>query len=159
MTETSPAPIVVGVDGSNNCAMALDWAAAEAVQRGCAVEAVSVSTPAHHMTDARSGYSPFADRVAAALTAARAKYPTVQLRHIQIIGSPATALVHAARGASMLVVGSRGAGAVARVLLGSVSTYCSTHAECPVVIVSKDGPMPTPRASIEDGVATPGPLL
>lgn len=159
MTENTQAPIVVGVDGSKNCAMALDWAAAEAVQRGCAVEAVSVSTPAHHMADARSGYSPFADRVAAQLTETRAKHPTVQLRHIQTIGSPATALVHAARVASMLVVGSRGAGEIARALLGSVSAHCAAHAECPVVIVSKGKPVSVPGESTMDTVATPGPLL
>lgn len=75
-----------------------------------------------------------------------------------MIGSPAPALVRVARGAAMLVVGSRGAGAVARAVLGSVSGYCARHADCPVVIISKAKSVP-PKWSTKDSLATPGPLL
>ena len=44
-------------------------------------------------------------------------------------------LLAAAEGADLLVVGSRGHGAVMGLLLGSVSEYCVTHASCPVVVV------------------------
>jgi len=50
-------------------------------------------------------------------------------------GGPACRLLAAARDADMIVVGSRGAGGFARLLMGSVNTQVSHHARCPVVIV------------------------
>jgi nucleotide-binding universal stress UspA family protein len=50
-------------------------------------------------------------------------------------GHPAETLLHAATGAELLVVGSRGHGTFAGILLGSVSHYCVQHAPCPVVVV------------------------
>ena len=50
-------------------------------------------------------------------------------------GTPAHELLTAAQGADMIVVGSRGTGGFARLLMGSVSTQVSHHAHCPVVII------------------------
>ncbi len=50
-------------------------------------------------------------------------------------GHPASVLTEAAQGAELLVVGSRGHGAFAGMLLGSVSEYCAAHSPCPVVVV------------------------
>ncbi|WP_328908378.1 universal stress protein [Streptomyces sp. NBC_00234] len=55
-------------------------------------------------------------------------------------GNPAQALVDAAEGADMLVVGSRGRGGFRRALLGSVSQQAALHAPCPTVIIRPDGP-------------------
>jgi nucleotide-binding universal stress UspA family protein len=159
VTENSAAPIVVGVDGSKECAVALDWAFAEAALRGCAVEAVTVSTVLDRTAELRSGTTRLADRTSAQIAAIAAGYPSVLSRHLCVLGSPAPALVRAARGAAMLVVGSHGAGAVARALLGSVSSYCTRNAECPVVIVSNGSRRADHVASTEDHVTALGMML
>lgn len=50
-------------------------------------------------------------------------------------GDVAEELVKASRDADMLVVGSRGSGGFARLLMGSVSSQVTHHAECPVVVI------------------------
>ncbi len=52
-----------------------------------------------------------------------------------INGHPAEVLLKAAAGADLLVVGSRGHGAFADALLGSVGQYCVHHAHCPVLVM------------------------
>jgi nucleotide-binding universal stress UspA family protein len=53
-----------------------------------------------------------------------------------VSGSPAEELIKAAAGADLLVVGARGSGGFARLLMGSVSSQVTHHAPCPVVITS-----------------------
>ena len=59
----------------------------------------------------------------------------VRIRLHVIEQEPAQALIEAARGADLLVVGSRGHGGLTTMLLGSVSQRCVHHAPCPVVVV------------------------
>ena len=151
------APIVVGVYGSESCRAALEWALTEAVLRRCPVEAVSVTTANDRLIELRFGPSTYAvsarDQVASAAT----RHPSVPLRHTWLIGSPALTLVRAARDAAMLVLGSHGTGRRARGALGSMSEYCSKHAECPVVLVvagRRDNlvaPVSTPRGASHRG--------
>ena len=54
-------------------------------------------------------------------------------------GHPAPVLVEASQGAELLVLGSRGHGEFAGMLLGSVSEHCVSHAHCPVLVVRGDG--------------------
>ncbi|KAG0549417.1 hypothetical protein BDA96_01G254200 [Sorghum bicolor] len=61
---------------------------------------------------------------------------------VVVEGDPREALCRAAQdmGAGLLVVGSRGLGAIKRAFLGSVSDYCAQHASCPIMVVK-----PPPR--------------
>jgi len=63
------------------------------------------------------------------------EHPTVVVETSVAEGSPGHALVEAAKGAELLVVGNRGRGGFAGALFGSVSLHCVSHAPCPVVVV------------------------
>jgi nucleotide-binding universal stress UspA family protein len=56
-----------------------------------------------------------------------------------VAGAPARALLDMATDADLVVVGSRGLGGFAGLLLGSVSQQVAHHASCPVVIVPEEG--------------------
>ncbi|MCX4618160.1 universal stress protein [Streptomyces viridodiastaticus] len=64
--------------------------------------------------------------------------PPADVRTEVHYGTPASVLLRAARDASLLVVGSRGLGGFAGLLLGSVAQHCVQHAACPVVVVRED---------------------
>jgi nucleotide-binding universal stress UspA family protein len=134
--------IVVGVDGSPNSEAALHWALAEAERRGADVLALHAwSFP----PTASIGYVPptplGAIRQAATacleevVRRASGRYPSVRCEQVVAEGAAGHVLVEAAQGASLLVVGTRGRGGFAGLLLGSVSQQCAHHAPCPIVIV------------------------
>ena len=140
-------PIVVGVDGSSGSQVALEWAVDEAKVRGAAVTAVHVWT-LPYVGDA-SGMASFAidgeavERAAGELLegavapVAGAVGDAVTIDRRLANGDTAGALLRVAEevDAGLLVVGSRGRGGFAGLLLGSVSIQCVHHAPCPVVVV------------------------
>jgi len=140
--------IVVGVDGSQSSRAALRWAASEARLRGAALDVVYCW---HHPLETfvpAWGVPPWDDLEAEArrrldeLTSAEGLSPDQPpvTNPILLQGPAAPALIATARGADLLVVGARGHGAFAGMLLGSVSQHCVTHATCPVVVVrGEDG--------------------
>jgi nucleotide-binding universal stress UspA family protein len=148
--------IVVGVDSSHGSKAALGWALAQARLTGAAVEAVAAwQQPATY--EYSYGSIPFpspGDSIAAAaekvLTETVAavvgtKDEPVDVRIKVAHGPAAQVLLEAAVGAELLVVGSRGRGAFAGMLLGSVSQHCIQHAPCPVIVVPDDDkPRSTP---------------
>jgi nucleotide-binding universal stress UspA family protein len=71
--------------------------------------------------------------VTEALRGELTEVPPVTLR--TVAGSAAGALLEAAEGADLLVVGSRGHGGFSSVLLGSVGLHCALYATCPVTVV------------------------
>lgn len=141
---TVPAPIVVGVDGSENSYQAVAWAAAEAGLRGRDLHIVL----AYGVASGRGTRTSFGAAETAALRdeAARVLAEAEQVaRHatpepVTIIGAAVDelalpALLARSEHAEMMVVGNRGRGAIRRAILGSVSTGLSRHAHCPVAVV------------------------
>jgi nucleotide-binding universal stress UspA family protein len=136
--------IVVGVDGSDCSKDAFRWALSEARLRSASLRAVYVwRMPVFVPT----GFAPVAlpDR-AALRTAALERLDEivkevvgdaadVRIERNAVEGTAAQVLVQEAEGANLLVVGSRGHGGFAGLLLGSVSQQCAAHATCPVVII------------------------
>jgi nucleotide-binding universal stress UspA family protein len=135
--------IVVGLDGSPASLDALEWAYAEAIVSGADLTAVhgwiypypgprtSVSEPRTQMQldameELKSSLESLGPRLVAGLIHVHPKL----IEH-----SPAESLLDEAKDADLLVVGSRGRGALRSSLLGSVSRTVAQHAACPVVIV------------------------
>jgi nucleotide-binding universal stress UspA family protein len=130
--DTSPDPddlrgsVVVAVDGSEHAARAARWAAEEATleHRRLVVLCVGdVAAPTAH----------------AAAATIRELYPDVTTVATVAPGDPRQVLVEVSAHAFMLVLGSRGRGALASMLLGSVGAAVSAHASCPVVVCRREG--------------------
>jgi nucleotide-binding universal stress UspA family protein len=141
--------IIVGIDGSGHSQAALDWAVREAGVHQAPLTVLTVhevaasgwgGTMVYQADDAirEENRKAAQEAVDQAVQKAAGPVPTeVTVRAVS--GTPAEALVEASRDADLLVVGSRGAGGFARLLLGSVSTEVSHHAACPIVIVPSGG--------------------
>ena len=138
--------IVVGVDGSEESREALRWALGEAELRGSAVRAVHAwSRPIAFggpiMPPQALDPSALRDRAQDSLDSAvdeiAGEGPAVAVERLVEEGAAADVLVRAAEGADLLVVGSRGHGGFAGLLLGSVSPQCAQHAPCAVVIARR----------------------
>jgi nucleotide-binding universal stress UspA family protein len=140
--------IVVGIDGSDGSRSALRWAIEEAAVRGAAVEAVS----AFHVPYAGAASvmplmldpKEFADAARVVLDKVLAEVESEAaalaepITPLVVEGPASTVLVEAGRRASMIVVGARGQGGLAGMLLGSVSRQVTEHATVPVVVVPKE---------------------
>jgi nucleotide-binding universal stress UspA family protein len=147
------ARIVVGVDGSEESMTALRWAVEEARLRGASVEAVHVHDPllpvygmdpgvpmSMGVDDIAREAESQARRLVEEMVEALEELGGVPVRAVVVEAPvPARALVERSADADMLVVSSRGRGGFQELLLGSVSHQCATHAECPVVILRRQG--------------------
>jgi nucleotide-binding universal stress UspA family protein len=144
--------VVVGIDDSAGAAAALRWAAAEARLRDSRLLVVHAWTPVY--TDALLGGgfsrsqvdgSQMQQAAEELLEQATAGLDPdgLEIESRAVAGSAPEVLTSAADEGDVLVVGSRGHGGFAGLLLGSVSQQCAHHARCPVVIVHA----PTPAAT------------
>ncbi len=146
----SQPPIVVGVDGSEDSKDALRWAARQARVTDTGLDVVTAwhmpvdfgtvwQMPATYgksrdlsetglAKDARTMLSATIEEVLGAS-------PHVEVTPKLVSGHAAPVLIDASRHAALLVVGGRGYGGFAGMLLGSVSQHCVQHAACPVVVV------------------------
>ncbi|MFI6784610.1 universal stress protein [Micromonospora sp. NPDC050276] len=128
-------PVVVGVDGSPHGDVALAFALKEASWRQATVRAVYAS--AGPLGGPGSGEP---DRAASRLLAESVdrysgRHPDVAVERLANTGQPAAVVLDAARDAQLVVVGARGRGGFAGLLLGSVSHSLLHHAPCPVAVV------------------------
>jgi nucleotide-binding universal stress UspA family protein len=131
--------VVVGVDGSAHSKLALVRAAEVATQTGATLEPVIAwQQPATAHTYALSGWSPerdAAETLRVALDEVFSSGVPDWVTPKVAAGPSAHALIEASSGADLLVVGSRGHGGFAGLLLGSVSSACAEYAHCPVLVM------------------------
>jgi nucleotide-binding universal stress UspA family protein len=138
--------IVVGVDGSANSEQALHWAMEEAAAHNAPLTIIAVhpvmksywtgrpvSLEVDHpaLEHTREAVEKLTQEAASRLGDARPASVNVRV----FDGFPAEELIEASHDADVIVVGSRGGGGFARLLLGSVSSQVVQHAACPVVVV------------------------
>ncbi|MER6098604.1 universal stress protein [Streptomyces sp. NPDC001728] len=138
-------PLVVGVDGSDASLTALDWAVDEAVRHGLPLRIVHASlweryegvVPAW-ATDRPSGQILAENIVGTAAERARRRAPDLPLTTDVLAEDASGALLREGGTGAILVVGSRGRGEFADLLLGSVGLVVAARAHGPVVVVRGD---------------------
>lgn len=170
-TSVEGAEIVVGVDGSPSSQAALQWGVNEAVLRNAPLVVLYAETlpigpwpiaptPTGLMEWQRQigrDILENARRIAQDLT-----HGSVAVSSEFAVANPVAALSTRSRDAAMVVVGSRGRGAFARTVLGSVSTGLVHHAHCPVAVIHDTLPAPAPDAPVVlgfDGSASGEPAV
>lgn len=134
--------IVVGADGSDGGTAAVRWAAAEAALRDADLRVVTAFHRQRSMlrdtSDAQARQAPDDDTAAvlhAAVAAARAAAPGIDVRGLALPGYAAPVLLHAAEVAALLVVGSRGTRRMPGLPSGSVGNQVATQSLGSVVVV------------------------
>lgn len=148
---------IVGVDGSECSRHAALWAVAHAADRATELQLASAwslpvstaMTPMGAMTTGATFDAIEKSAVAAVDDLAHRLQPLVDVPMTRSVGQggAASLLLAAAAHADLLVVGSRGRGGFARLVLGSTSTQCATHAITPVAVIPSTAPV-TPAATI-----------
>lgn len=131
--------IVVGVDGSEGSKHALAWATAEAEHHGARLRAVMAWLPMMPGlgagTSVASGPGFNQQQFAAQRLQEILSEAGSDAERVTVEGRAAKVLIEESADADLLVVGSRGHGGFAGMLLGSVSQHVSTHGDCPVVVI------------------------
>lgn len=147
-TSTEDPRIVVGVDGSVSSVIALQRAAELAEAVGASLEAITtweypVLFDPYYAAMDWSPHDEAAKALAQTIDDAIAGAPPRPILQTVLQGPAARVLIHESAGAYLLVLGSRGHGGFAGLLLGSVSAACAAHAECPVLIIHTPKTPPT----------------
>jgi nucleotide-binding universal stress UspA family protein len=127
---------VAGIDGSPASRAALEFAGEEAALRDLPLLAVcALADDPACLGGARQMEEDFSRQ----LTLWEKEHPAVSVLYQVSQGSPRAALLEAAAGAQMVIVGDRGRGGIPSMTLGSVTGALLHHARCPVGIVRPDG--------------------
>jgi nucleotide-binding universal stress UspA family protein len=136
--------IVVGVDGSGHSRKALEWAANEAAVHHMPLTVLTVHQAVRDVYGSASHYGDDAALTDKAKEAAQAETDQVlaalgsqpaSVTVTAVHGLPVDELIKASQGADMLVLGRRGFGGFARLMMGSVTDQVSRHAHCAVLVV------------------------
>ena len=135
--------VLAAVDGSESAAHALAWAVAEAQARQVGLtiahsyhwpsSGLGAMEAAGFLMDALEQDS--AEVLSAAAEAAKKLAPDLTVHTVSRLGPPVPTLVKLSEGRDLIVVGSRGLGGFAGMLLGSVGTGLVADAHCPVAVV------------------------
>jgi nucleotide-binding universal stress UspA family protein len=147
-TARSPEPrIVVGVDGSEQSKQALRWAARLAEVFGARIDVIGAwqIPAATGWTVATNDWNPQEDTEKLLVAVVDEVFGTQRPRDLLAVareGNAAHVLIEASRKATLVVVGSRGHGGFAGLLLGAVSAHVAEHAHCPVVVVHGENGVP-----------------
>ena len=138
------AGIVVGVDGSGHSRRALERAAAEAAAHHAPLTVLTIHQAVRDVYGYTSHYQEDTDQTAKVKEAAQAETDQVlaglsakpaSVTVTAVHGLPVDELIKASQGADMLVLGRRGFGGFARLMMGSVTDQVSRHAHCAVLVV------------------------
>lgn len=135
--------IIVGADGSDHSLRAVEWATEEAARRGLPLRILYAEAPwLYDMpVDPRLGavrkwlLAGGREILDQAVATARERDPDVDVRAEAVPGPASRILLEKAREAAMVVLGGRGAGTLAGLLLGSTALQVVTHAPVPAVVV------------------------
>ena len=141
--DTHHTGIVVGVDGSAASNAAVDFAAAEADRTGQELHAIhawqeplvwrDTSEPdGRFLQTLENSHRRVLDE---SLLAISRRYPALDIRASLVRGAPQSALLDAARGAALLVVGDHGLTGISKLLLGSVSHSIVLNIQSPMVVI------------------------
>lgn len=139
---SAPQRIVVGIDGSDNAAAALQWASALAADTGASVAAIMAwNYPTAMLLPVVGTPVVPADHVATTtlntLHEVLAATPTgdIEVAESIVMGAPRAVLTEASAKHDLLMLGRTGNSRLMQVFLGSTVNYCVRHADCPVVVV------------------------
>jgi nucleotide-binding universal stress UspA family protein len=144
--------IVVGVDGSGHSHRALIWAMRQAALQHVPLTVLTVRPdPVRPATGIYWGVHSYPEDSHNPEVARKAIEEIVEQARNEIgemppqvtvsvvTGDPAEELINASHDADLVVVGSRGSGGFASLLMGSVSSKVTHHAACPVVVIRGEG--------------------
>ena len=139
MTDATPRPVVVGIDGSEGSCRALAWAVEEVTRQHLPLLALCAWQSDEAPETVAPLVSTIEEQCRSVLETATADVrklsPGIDLRTRIVHAQPASALIASSRHAHTVVVGSRGLGAVKEALAGSTSMQLAAYASCPVVVV------------------------
>jgi len=147
LEDTMTRPVVVGIDDLEHSVRAVAAAAREAQLRSAPLW---IAHAYHWLPPVVTGVMPGNDSpecavrdaatelLARAVAHTHAEYPGLDIHDYAMSGRPGPALAELAQDAALLVVGGRGRGGFAGMLLGSVALSTVSHARCPVLVVRGD---------------------
>jgi nucleotide-binding universal stress UspA family protein len=157
--------VLVGVDGSPESGAALTYAVAEANRRGARLRVVSTYFPEYAvhgrtrpLTASETGIEVDVEaetrRMVEEALAGEAVTPAVEI--VVAAGPAAGVLIEGSGEVDVLVLGHRGRGGFASMLLGSVGLQCVLHAQCPVIVVrptrvTESAPIAADQVAVSSG--------